>query len=528
MKFAPKYLKRSILVIFAGAVACSVQKMDLLNSTEDSSAIVYTADFSKIYQTVHNFGASDAWSMQFVGKNWPENDRQRIAQLLFSTETDQNGRSLGVGLSAWRFNIGGGSAEQGAESKIEDEWRRAECFLESDGTYNWERQAGQQWFLQQAKEYGVKDFVGFVNTPPVYLTRNGKAWSQDGLKSNLDASNATAYSKFLVEVIKGIETKTGVELNYISPFNEPQWEWTCCKQEGSPWNNDELAATTRIISAALLENGLATKIDLTEAGQINYLYEKRSVDARSNQLEDFYLPGSEKYLMYLSNVAPKVCGHSYWSTWDYTNLINSRKNFRKQLETINPELEYWMSEYCILEDNAEINGNKRDLGIDAALYLAKVIQADLVLANASAWHWWLAVSPYNYKDGLIYIDKNKYSGKIYESKMLWSLGHFSKFIRPESKRIEISRKDGELFENHLNELSTSGYITPDNKMVVVHINQSNMEQSVKIDGVAGKFDKMCRYITTAAEEDNLRLADTHAASESILIPARSIVTCVYE
>ena len=73
-----------------------------------------------------------------------------------------------------------------------------------------------------------------------------------------------------------------------------------------------------------------------------------------------------------------------------------------------PDLAYWMSEYCILGGNeGEINGNGRDLGMKSALYLAQVIHQDLVIANAAAWNWWIAVSPYNYKDGLIYIDKNK-------------------------------------------------------------------------------------------------------------------------
>lgn len=44
-----------------------------------------------------------------------------------------------------------------------------------------------------------------------------------------------------------------------------------------------------------------------------------------------------------------------------------------------------MSEYCILGDNGgEINGNGRDMGIDPALYLARVIHNDLTIANASA------------------------------------------------------------------------------------------------------------------------------------------------
>lgn len=528
MRMKSKYIKRSVFVILTAVVACSVQKMDVLNPAENTNTIAYTVDLNETHQTIHNFGASDAWSIQFVGKNWPQADRENIARLLFSTDSDQNGKALGIGLSAWRFNIGGGSADQGSKSRISDEWRRSECFLEADGSYNWSKQSGQQWFLKQAKSYGVRDFVGFVNSPPIYLTKNGNTWSADGLSANLSEENAEAYSDFLVSVIKGLKTQTGVELDYLSPFNEPQWEWTCCKQEGSPWNNAELAAATRVISKKLTAHAIDTKIDLTEAGQINYLFETRPVNARSNQLSDLFHPDSENYLLNLNNVAPKVCAHSYWSTWDHQNLLDSRKNLRKEMSSVNPDLEYWMSEYCMLEDNKEIKGEGRDLGINAALYMAKVIQADLVLANASAWHWWLAVSPYDYKDGLIYIDKNKQSGQVYQSKMLWTLGNFSRYIRPESKRVELNRKDGDSFEDHLNELSASAYLTPEHKLIVVHINQSFVDQSVTVDGLSGQFKTVTSFVTSAATEDNLRKTDSQATTKSVFIPARSIVTCVYE
>ena len=102
------------------------------------------------YQTIHNFGASDAWSTQFVG-NWPSNQKESIADLLFSLDLEAEGSPKGIGLSVWRFNIGAGSAEQGEASEIKDSWRRAEGFLQNNLNYNWNKQAGQQWFYKQLK-----------------------------------------------------------------------------------------------------------------------------------------------------------------------------------------------------------------------------------------------------------------------------------------------------------------------------------------------------------------------------------------
>ncbi|RYY12552.1 MAG: glycoside hydrolase, partial [Cytophagaceae bacterium] len=129
-------------------------------------------DVARPHQTIANFAASDAWAGQFVG-NWPAAKKEAIADLLFS-------QNKGIGLSMWRFNIGAGSAEQGEASGIKDEWRRAESFLTPAGRYDFKRQAGQLWFLKAAQQRGVKQFLGFLNSPPVSLTATGKAYAKGG------------------------------------------------------------------------------------------------------------------------------------------------------------------------------------------------------------------------------------------------------------------------------------------------------------------------------------------------------------
>jgi hypothetical protein len=63
--------------------------------------LIFTADPSKTYQMIEHFGASDAWSADPVGKWWSEANKNILADFLFSMDN-------GIGLSAWRFNIGGG------------------------------------------------------------------------------------------------------------------------------------------------------------------------------------------------------------------------------------------------------------------------------------------------------------------------------------------------------------------------------------------------------------------------------------
>ncbi|MCX6915369.1 MAG: glycosyl hydrolase, partial [Verrucomicrobia bacterium] len=78
------------------------------------------------YQTIDGFGASDAWQCQFVGKRWPLEKRERIADLLFSRELDAQGNPKGIGLSIWRCYLSAGTAEQGEASDIVNPWRRGE------------------------------------------------------------------------------------------------------------------------------------------------------------------------------------------------------------------------------------------------------------------------------------------------------------------------------------------------------------------------------------------------------------------
>jgi hypothetical protein len=188
-----------------------------------------------------------------------------------------------------------------------------------------------------------------------------------------------------------------------------------------------------------------------------------------------------------------------------------------------------MSEYCLLEDNPEIKGNGRDLGIDPALYMSRVIHADLTVTNASSWQWWLAISPYDYKDGLIYIDYDKFDGDVYDSKLLWALGNYSFFIKEGYQRIDLNRSDNKTIEQSINGLLVSSYKKPDDsKYVVVFVNQRTIDIpiNVKIDGKTSYAGKL--YQTSALKSDNLAPKESITESSIWHIPARSIVTVVID
>ncbi|CAN5387478.1 glycoside hydrolase family 30 protein [soil metagenome] len=475
------------------------------------------------YQVIHSFAASDAWSVQFLGKYWPASQRERVADLLFSTKLDPSGSPLGIGLSAYRFEIGAGSASPGDSSRINDRWRRATGFLQHDGSYDWSQQEGQRAFMRAAKARGVNTFIGFVNSPPTALTRNGRANSSGGDSANLAPARYLDYAKFLSTIVIEIQRKDSIRLDYLSPFNEPQWDWLN-GQEGSPWRVDEMAAMTRVLSSTLLAAHLPTQISIGESGRMNYVYEKADKPTRGEQVQAWFGRRSPSYVGDLPNVVHAIAAHSYHTTYPRDTLRAVRTRLHEAIASVDPTLEFWQAEYCVLETTPHIRGRGRDSTIDAALYIAGIIHADMVYAQASTWHWWIAITPYDYKDGLLYMDRDTLVGTIRDTKMLWAMGHFSRFVRPGMRRIGVD-VSGPGADSVDAELQVSAYRDPaTGDVVTVLANRSTVDRDVELKTPLQRAMRV--YRTTNEVGVNLSFTGTIQPGETLHLPARSLATLV--
>jgi O-glycosyl hydrolase len=507
-----------------------------------SKVIKVTINLSQTFQTIHSFGASDCWSVKYIGKNWPEAKRNEIADLLFSKGFDASGNPKGIGLSMWRSNIGAGSFEQGGGSNISSEWRREEGYLNSNGTYDWTKQSGNRWFLKAAKDRGVENLLLFSNSPPVSMTKNGYAFGPDGAeksKLNLMPGKTDAFADFLTEVVKRYN-QDGLPINYVSPVNEPQWDWTAnssgkASQEGSAATNEEFSGLIKAIDQKITGKALPVKITAGEAGSLNYLYEPVSNNpSRSDVVNYFWNPASPGYIGSLPSIEKAILGHSYFSQPSVPILVNNRVSLQNKIGTVNAGLNFWQSEYCILSDEDNIAGNGRDLGIESALYIARVIHTDLVLANAASWSWWLAVSPADYKDGLVYVsdlagnmgelEATKSDGIIYRSKMLWALGNFSRFIRPGMKRVSATPDSYSNPGDAAKNVMVSTYKDEVNKqVVVVVINMTTSSQNINCSGVNFVSGSVRSYTTSGSK--NLSAASVPDLSK-VPVEGKSIITLV--
>jgi O-glycosyl hydrolase len=512
----------------AGPLSCAIVLAAALwpvaprRAAARAAPVVVTLRPERTFQTIHSFGVSDAWSVQFLGRDWPAAQRERAADLLFGTGERPDGSSIGIGLSAYRFEIGAGSAAPGDSSRINDRWRRADGFLRPNGSYDWEAQRGQRAFMKEARARGVQTFIGFVNSPPTALTRNGRATSSGGDSANLAPERYADFARFLTNVVVELDRRDGIRLDYLSPFNEPQWDWTS-GQEGSPWRVDEMAAMTRTLSRTLTAAKLPTRISIGESGRMNYVYEAADKPTRGRQVQSWFRRGSPHYVGDLPNLVHAIAAHSYHSTHPRDTLRAVRARLRDSVAAVDPTIEVWQSEYCVLETTPLIRGRGRDPGVGAALYIAGIVHTDVVVANASAWHWWLAVTPYDYKDGLLYMERDSLGGTIRDTKMLWGLGHFSRFVRPGMRRIDVEVA-GARVDDVDAELFVSAYRDPaTGRLVAVFVNRGD-EREVTLRGAGASSWRV--YRTTAAPDVNLKASGVLRPGEPLTIPARSFATLV--
>ena len=452
--------------------------------------LVITIDENTVYQTIESFGASGAWWSQDVG-GWTSLTedgaelREKIAELFFDL-------TKGIGLSSYRYNIGAGSKE---DKGITDAWRRAESFETEAGVYDWTKDENAVWFLTKAKEMGVSELVFFCNSPPQRLTKNKKAYG-DALDngsstSNLPEENYEAFANYVLDITEHFIAE-GYPIKYVSPVNEPQWEWTG-GQEGCHYEPQELVKFLNVFLDVMEQRNIEglelSAPELGEWGNTSYpYYEAILKDERlSGYLKSFDI-------------------HSYWSD------TAAKMAFKRWIEEkTSKDITLKMSEWCEMK-------NGMDLSMDSALNLASEINTDLTTLNVTSWQYWIAASCYSYRDGLIYV--NTPGQGMTTTKRLWAMGNFSRFVRPGYMRIECSLDNPDIelsaFKGRNGEEAE--------KLVIVLINKKDNEYKISTDNF-GKWSNGNIYVTDKGRELEQTEEITENTKECIL-PPKSVVTIV--
>ena len=469
------------------------------------------------HQEIDNFGASDCWSMQRAGA-WSAPARNRVADLLFS-------QTEGIGLSCWRFNIGGG-----INRRIEHPWRTAETFETAEGRYDWTRQAGERWFLGAAKARGVPQFLAFANSPPGRMTRNGLTFCDKGGTTNLKPGFEGQYARYLVDILEHFRTNPDesqrIAFDTLSPVNEPQWDWAGHSQEGMRASNADIKGIVLALASEMKRRKCPAQLAVLDSGSIPDLWQldKKATETwgapYGNYLDEFL--GDPTISGLLSR---RFSYHDYGSDLIATQLVQNRATLGEKLKKY-PGWKTWMTEYCVLEGSEKQGGNGRDLTMNTALDVARIIHLDLTLAGVSAWQWWTALSPEDYKDGLVYTDWHKPGDKetIYPSRLLWALGNYSRFVRPGMRRVELAGQG-----HDIRGLMGSAYKdAAGRRAVAVYVNTGGAPATVKLDFDAGprawRLASIAPFVTSDRPGDELKAYPARSGTEPFEIPPRSVVT----
>jgi O-glycosyl hydrolase len=463
------------------------------NNDITGGAIEVKINLSEKHQIIESFGTSGCWWSQYVGgwdneyKDTGRSVRDEIAMLLFD-------REYGIGLSSYRYNLGAGSADSG-KGKYNDPHRRAQSFETAPFTYNWNKDANAVWFMRKAVELGVEEIIMFSNSPLERLTMNGTAQVTKGSKENILPENYEDFARYVMDVAEHF-VEEGIPVKYISPINEPQWEWT----EGQEGCHYEPAKIPKLYRAFLTElNSRPALEGVALSGPESGEWKGDATLYTSALLNDSVL-GS--YFDTIDN-------HSYWSD------TASKVAFKRWMDANYPEVKLRMSEWCEM-----VNGS--DVTMDSAFELARVLQEDLTVLDVVSWQNWVSVAPGGYRDGLIYVNEGKKT--LNPLKRLWGYGNYSKFIRPGYQRVEVS-------DSSLKEYKPVAFTGTNDEgkkeLVLVVINESDANKKLLLD-IQGAVEYTDISVYETSESSNLdRITnEKYGVGDAVEVGKQSITTII--
>ncbi|MNR31991.1 Glucuronoxylanase XynC precursor [compost metagenome] len=105
---------------------------------------------------------------------------------------------------------------------------------------------------------------------------------------------------------------------------------------------------------------------------------------------------------------------------------------------------------------------------------------------------------------------------MYDSKMLWALGNYSRFIKPGSQRVLV---------NTLSDTNTEVYVSAykqNQKLVTVAVNPTKQDILLDIEIKGKGHNKAQTYVTSA--NYNLSPFKQYNSTRQILLPAESVTT----
>jgi glucuronoarabinoxylan endo-1,4-beta-xylanase len=424
-------------------------------STSQVPAIpVSIIDWNNEKQVIDGYGASDAFIETLGPKgfhNYSEPARSQILDLFFS-------REKGIGLSWIRNRV----------PQIEP----------TEGTWDWSKDPGALFVMNEAKKRGVTRFYSTVWSPPSWMKTNNDAG--DG-NSFLLPDKFQAYADYLSKYVREYKSQFDIDLYGVSIQNEPD---NAPKYEGNMWATEDFNKFIKEnLGPTFAKDGVTAKIILPESKDWNEIL---AVDALND-------PETAKYI-------DAVTAHPY--DGGFQPLTTAKSKGKK----------VWATEVSSYE-------GENDPSITDALKYAVLMHNHMTVAESNAFFFWWLVSTSSTGEGLIqlYNDNSSYS----TNKRMFAFGNFSRFIQPGAVRIDATPEPA-------SGIYVSAYKDPSTgKLAVVAINNNDTNQDIsfQLKGAPGKA-----YVpyTTSSSQNLAKGAgvDVKDGAFTAALPSKSITTFI--
>jgi glucuronoarabinoxylan endo-1,4-beta-xylanase len=458
------------LAFFACALAgASLMATQGSSTAEPSSAVVVHWD--KPRQVLEGFGASLAWHEADLYR-FERAAREQLLSFAFDP-------SQGMGLSLLRTRIN-------------------PKFMASPGdAYDWEAPEVQESgrLLRLIQDRYDPLLMASAWTPPKWMKSN-QSHKNGG---HLLRENYEAYAAYLVDWVVGMRREFGVEIDVLSPQNEPdeRKRWESCV-----WKPEALAVFVKdYLAPELKRQQVVVKILAPEPTDWDLDYVNRFL-SEPQLAEHLDLVGAHLYKRSFRNPVPlqkaRSLGLPVWQT------------------------EFYLGDYrypASQRDNIDEH--------DRMLKTTRIMHDFLTHAEVSVYnHWWLLAIEAKASESLLY-SKHDLDARPNLDQMThwqsqpvaWGFLHFSRYLRPGAQRVEV----------HPSSIGQSCVVSAFSQagtktLVIINSAESSQALALSVGPVAAQTLKI--VTSTSGDYLNTQAVVPTVDQESLKLsaPARSILT----
>jgi glucuronoarabinoxylan endo-1,4-beta-xylanase len=370
-------------------------------------------------------------------------------------------QSTGIGLSLLRHRI---------PTEIEP----------AKGQWDWTQDSDAVWLTGEAVNRGLTMVWATPWSPPAWMKTNDDVNNGGAL----DPAHYLDYATYLSQYIQQYKSKFGITIAAVSLQNEPD---IVASYESCNWTGQQFHD---FIKNALIptfrQNGVTAKVMLPEfSGWQDTLAAETLAD-----------PITAQFIQVIAT-------HDYWETiTPFTDAIAQGKAV-------------WETEVSNLGAN--------DASIYDGLHWAMQVHNALTIGGVNAWHYWWLINTDPSGQALINLVPSGSQTTIQVNKRLWTIGNFSRFVRPGAQMVALSSNNPEP-DVYTTAFVQKVYYSYQN-LSVVAINNSDQSKTLTVQFPNLSWPRVFPY-RTSASEDLIALPKIMPSGGklSYVLPPRSVTT----